>query len=151
MARIITGPAWVDTATQRFVISWYNRRRIAGLNALSSNFTTSSTTNVEGMPSNRAEFLCWADDTSVCIVQTYNFNATFYCLSTASFDGTTNSYPLATFGNNGYPCTIVEEAQLADGYHYGTLLCAVSAGAGTGTWQGATTVSQTNVTIETRG
>jgi len=28
MARAITGPAWVDSTSQRFVLSWFNRRQL---------------------------------------------------------------------------------------------------------------------------
>ena len=61
LARVITGPAWVGTAAQRFVISWFNRRAIAATNTLASANTTSST-YVDLTPSNQAEFVTWADE-----------------------------------------------------------------------------------------
>jgi hypothetical protein len=64
MARTITGPAWADTATQRFVLSHFNRRSIGGVNALTANVTVSSAgTYVEVSNTDlRIEFLTWADD-----------------------------------------------------------------------------------------
>lgn len=62
MARVITGPAWQDSLSQRFVISWFNRGRMQSRTAFTSNQSTASTTEVEVSSSFRAEFLCWANE-----------------------------------------------------------------------------------------
>lgn len=150
MARTITGPAWQDTAAQRFVISYYNRLPIAAINVLSLNFTTTSTTDVDAMPSNRAEFLTWADQACECVVASYNYNSTAaYCITKASFDGGTSSYPTASYGTNGSPCTAVQVDLLSAGYHYATAM--VKVGSGTGTWQGNASNAQTFVVAKTFG
>ena len=150
MARPVTGPAWASSTTQRFVVSYFNRRMLGAVNALTANATTTSTTYVELMASNRAEFLCWADDTMQAFVVTYCYSSgSDYTLTQASFDGSNSSYGLATFGNNGYPCTVIHEALLSEGYHYATALGKVPAL--TGTWQGSTSFSQTSVHALTRG
>jgi len=150
LARVVTGPAWADSTTQRFVISWFNRREMHGVNAITSNFSTTSTTFVEAMASNRVEFLSWGGVVTKASVVTYNFNSTTaYCLTKTSFDGSNDSFPLASYGTNGYPCTVPHEAVLSEGYHYATALVRVDSG--TGTWQGNASFSQTNVHAITMG
>lgn len=150
MARTITGPAWADTAAQRFVISYFNRLPIYAINARTPNFTTTSTSYVEAVPSNRAEFLTWADQTCEVKVSSYNFSSTTgYCYTKASFDGATSAYALTSFGTNGYPTTAVHQELLTAGYHYGTGMVKVDIG--TGTWQGNTSFSQTTVSVMTMG
>lgn len=58
-ARIGVGPAWYDTDTARFVISWFNRRpiRIYTTNGSSPTSTTSAITNIAAI----MEFLTWGD------------------------------------------------------------------------------------------
>ena len=151
MARTSGSTAWVDSTTQRFTISYFNRRDLATVNALTSNFTTTSTSFVEAMASNRVEFLTWADELCECSVVTYNFHSGLdYTITKASFDGSNDSFALATYGTNGYPCTVLHEAFLAVGYHYATALGKVQT-SGTGTWQGNASISQTNVHAITRG
>lgn len=148
MARIVTGPAFADSATQRFVLSYFNRAEIVAINALSANFSTTSTTDVDVMPSNKAEFLSWSGLSSRCVVVTYVFNSASGAENTkASFDGASSGYSQAAFGSNGYPVTVVHEAVLAEGYHYATALGNVSSG--TGTWGAANTF--TNVHAYTQG
>jgi len=62
LTRIITGPAWVDTAAQRFVRSYWNRQRV---NVVGSLDTTSTETNVSSYIEktvSKAEFVCFSDD-----------------------------------------------------------------------------------------
>lgn len=142
MARPTSGPVWTNSAAQRFVISYFNRRRINGINSLSSNFTTTSTSDVEAFPSNRVEFLCWNGDSIEVIATGYQFNSgSNYVFTFASFDGLANkSFYNTTFGNNGEPIALSHNSTLSDGYHYGTVGGKVSAG--TGNWQGNASFSQ---------
>ena len=61
MARTDGSAHWVDTPSKRFVISWFNRRPIAGGNAFANNRTTTSTSWAELSSSERIEFLTWGD------------------------------------------------------------------------------------------
>jgi hypothetical protein len=61
LARTITGPAWVDSATQRFVISWFNRRPIQMNYSSGVDFSSSSGSNVQINTYQLLEFLCWGD------------------------------------------------------------------------------------------
>lgn len=74
MARIITGPAWVDTAAQRFVRSWYNDKgvQIKGANVT---VTTASNTFLEVSASGRGEFLSWAVDPCMVSSTAYGYTA----------------------------------------------------------------------------
>jgi hypothetical protein len=65
-AKIIAGPAWTDTATQRFVLSWFNRRPIAVANNFSTSRSTASATFVEVNSEVRSEFLLWSGDSVYC-------------------------------------------------------------------------------------
>jgi len=56
MARIISGPAWADSATQRFVVSWFNRRNISLAAAQVTLNGTIGSTLGERTQSNRCEF-----------------------------------------------------------------------------------------------
>lgn len=58
-ARVITGPAWADSQTQRFVISWFNRRKGNLYIASSSALSTSSGTPQALLS---VEFLAWGDE-----------------------------------------------------------------------------------------
>lgn len=61
MARPITGPAWVDSGSQRFVLSFYNRQ---GKTAVANNTATRAVTSaswVEFHTELRSEVLSWGD------------------------------------------------------------------------------------------
>ena len=48
MARVISGPAFADIPTRRYVLSYFNRRRMNAYRALGSNQTTTTTANFCG-------------------------------------------------------------------------------------------------------
>ncbi|PNG56321.1 MULTISPECIES: hypothetical protein [unclassified Variovorax] len=58
-ARVVTGPGWSDSATGRFVISWFNRRNVDLYIQSSGALSTSSGTP---QPLLSVEFLCWGDE-----------------------------------------------------------------------------------------
>lgn len=143
-ARPVTGPAWVSTAKQRFVRSWYND---PGVN-LFANFTanrstsTLSPTYVELNSEIRCEFIIWSGESAAVTASGTNFNNTAdgRNLTALGVDGVT---PEVSGGRNIVPSLanvfIAFAAQalkegLSEGYHYITLLGAVDAG--TGTWVG---------------
>jgi hypothetical protein len=141
LIRAITGPAFADTDTQRFVISWFNRRAIGMANGFSANRSTASTTYVELHTEIRCEFLTWGDE-SVSAAQ-----ASWVAASGASsefaavaFDGTTpenggvgNYIPAGTTVNIS---TTANKSGLAEGYHYATLIGKAQS-TFTATWYGA--------------
>lgn len=138
MARPITGPAWADSATQRFVRSWFNRRGIAGQIAATSAPTTTSTSYVEVFGSTfRVEFLAWADEKiSIDFVGTgANNTDAQHLTSILGVDGSQllgASRFIQNGANYSQTMTCAVEITLSDGYHYAQLFGKVTGG--TGTW-----------------
>lgn len=142
MARTITGPAWVDTAAQRFVRSWFNDPGISARNSLASDTTTTSASLVELNSGRKAEFLLWAGEPFLITQSAHaknNTNGTDSATATG-IDGTaaasnmTTKFSTATATIDGKNDAGISAAAdpVAEGYHYATLLAAVTAG--TGTW-----------------
>ncbi|QRF55302.1 hypothetical protein [Variovorax paradoxus] len=143
MARTIAGPAFVDTAAQRLVASWFNHRARPLSNALLTNAPSSTTTYVELDASKRIEFLAWANG----------------CADLAAFFTVTNPTSATVAGAIGFDGLVPEDAggfaqpnnfivqtsaratkELAEGYHYATML--VRSTGGTSVWQGSATVGE---------
>jgi hypothetical protein len=148
MARTDGSTAWADSATQRFVRSWFNDPGIALLNGFTTTRSTSSTSWVEINSEIRIEFLSWSGETvqveanGVSVTNTVNDGTT----TSIGFDGTTAEDSVA-FGGlvsaGGFPGWIFApfavatfKTGLSEGYHYATLLGAAVNG-GTGSWLGA--------------
>lgn len=134
MARIVTGPAWSDTAAQRFVLSWHNRHPIGFYVPCVTGANTANTSYTELSSSYRAEFLTWAGevvDYRVTGRSSTSATASFLALA---FDGTTPEdcstliYPISS---QDIPVSLtMVKTGLAEGYHYGTILAAVALGGG---------------------
>lgn len=154
MARVISGPAWADTATQRFVQSWFNRTPVAGNNAFTANRTTASTSYVELNTEIRIEFVCWADqavDVSTNGAAFINSASFDYIYTSVGFDGTTNNDSCLAYSNNTYGIVNAglnyHKTGLSEGYHYATVLGRTAAGF-TGSWgDGATKYVTMNLVI----
>lgn len=159
MVRPITGPAFADTSAQRFVVSWFNRRRLKTSGAFTSSPTTTSTgAAVELQTGARNEFLTWGDESLRFSVSggVSNSLATAQTTTAVGLDGTTalegiNIAGMPTGINNQLlPVGITAEIEPSEGYHYVTILGAVSAG--TGSWSGAGGVgARTSLQGATRG
>lgn len=142
LARTITGPAWVDTAAQRFVRSWFNDPGISARNSLASDTTTTSASLVELNSGKRAEFLLWAGEPFLIAQSAFAKNNTNGTDSTTAtgIDGTAaasnmiTKFSTATATIDGKNDAGISAAAdpVAEGYHYATLLAAVTGG--TGTW-----------------
>ena len=151
MCRTSASSQFSDTPTLRFVISWFNRRRLHLLNTFSASRATTSTTQIELNPEIRCEFLCWADD-----VPDFSVNASSYPGATANYA----TYTTLGFDAGFERSLIVNQAEtinqplkggsvrvtkpLSEGYHYATLVAYV-APASTGTWDARCTVNGTVV------
>jgi hypothetical protein len=123
MARPIAGPNWADTAAQRFVVSFYNRR---ALSLSGGNVALTGITNAgaERSTSNRAEFLTWADEavTYGCYGNVGDsVAATGIIYSAAGIDGvatTTEQAANLTAAGVQVPMSLTLASILAVGYHY---------------------------------
>jgi Concanavalin A-like lectin/glucanases superfamily len=148
MARTITGPAWVDTAAQRFVLSWFNRRRMQAQNVFAATRSTTSTSIVELSSAERAEFLAWGDEDVAVGATAYANNSTVATSintavgvdGTALIDGLYLSIAQSTALYNMNASLPPVGLRLTEGYHYASLLGSVSAN--TGAWNGSATTGQ---------
>jgi hypothetical protein len=143
MARIIAGPAWAETATKVFVLSWFNRRARRGVSSFTANRSTASATFVEIDAEIRVEALNWAGDTvrQSLIGTVRNDDATGGANSGATIDTTAVIVERQASQNTGTASVSIPMAfgiahTPAEGYHFYTLLGARVA-AGTALWVGA--------------
>lgn len=151
MARIISGPAWVDTVTQRFVRSWFNAPPLSVANVFTANRSTTSTSYVEVSTEIRAEFLVWPDelvDINLNITASHG-NTGENVNAGVGFDGTTVEEGALWFSTPvaGYQIHMAARASkvgLSEGYHYATLLGMTSAG--TATYRGGALGARTSLT-----
>lgn len=139
MARPITGPAWADSITQRFVRSWFNRKPEAMRKAFTAIRSTSSTSLVEVNTEVRCEWLQWSDEVPTANIQgsTNISTSGIYTNTAIGWDGTADANTLnSTTSTTGvyYNCsTGAPKEGLSEGYHYATIMGSVSAAA-TGFW-----------------
>jgi hypothetical protein len=125
MARPVTGPAWVDSGSQIFVLSYYNRK---GKSATAVNTATRSVTSaswVEFHTELRVEFLCWADEQTRghLLGSGYPGAASQVIYFAIAFDGTPEPGMFAiSDGSVGAirPVGATAARLLAEGYHYVT-------------------------------
>lgn len=150
MARTDAGVAWADSATQRFVRSWFNEPGIAGLNTFSADRSTASGTYVELNSEIRCEFLAWTgEQIRYSAVGSAANGASGYSSSAVGFDGTAAEAGSETLtlspsaGQRGSIAIAGGKTGLAEGYHYATLLGKVDVN--TGTWHSATAATTAKV------
>lgn len=131
---------FVDSASQRFVLSYFNRRRIAASVTDANNRTSTSTSLVEVSTTRRVEFLSWADEWTDLIVQTEMRQDTAGQITRLGLqvDATTGSLSgsyvaIVQFTSNGLEVAAASHfaANLSEGYHYLTPMISVSANTGT--------------------
>jgi hypothetical protein len=154
MARTVSGPAWSDTAAQRFVVSRDNRRTIRAMNFFAAARSTASASFAELGSAERVEFLCWAFDAVLLSVAGDVSNASGSAIGTSiGVDDATpeegRTYTTNTAGAYG-TAVVSLTANLTDGYHYATVLGLT--GAGTANWTGAATAgSRTSIHAVVKG
>ncbi|MHB0768171.1 hypothetical protein ACYCVF_29650 [Bradyrhizobium sp. 1.29L] len=124
MARAVTGSAWANSATQRFVVSWFNRARRDVTGAVDTTSTETSGSQVEKTVS-KAEFVAWADEVvDMVVTGTLNNSTTTGAVGfTVFFDGAAyadlNWNVNPTGVTNRIPLTgLRRKTAGSDGYHY---------------------------------
>ena len=137
MARTNGSGQFVDSATQRLVASWHNRRPRHLFNRFTTNRTTTSGSYTEINTEIRVEFLSWGDAMQASYagaVASGNANAWF---SGVALDGAGSGAGLAATravtGTNASNAAVAATFTPAAGYHYITVMGATAGGA-TGTW-----------------
>src|SRR5262245_13276999 len=135
-------PNFVDSATQRFCISWFNRRTIQLLNGYSADRSTASTTYVELNTEIRIEFLTWSDEAVFVGINGSCTNSSVpnNVDTGLAFDGTTveagfESNVIASSGGSGENLHVSGYKLASEGYHFVTVLGYTLAG--TATWHSA--------------
>lgn len=136
LARPITGPAWADTAAQRFVISWFNRRTITADVLDTTQRSITSLVAVEVSTTYRAEFLTWADEMPLVAIVGWGRNTSIpnawegqARIDTVAIGGRNrSSTPGNTYGDG--VSAVGAPTSIAEGYHYSTLYGLVNTGTG---------------------
>lgn len=133
MIRTNATPNFVNSVTQRFVISWFQRRDLALLNGFTANRTTTSATYVELNSEIRCEFLTWADEAVTLAMDAIASGSTADDRYLAiSIDASTTPEDAQTFV--GSASTISQglalvKGSLTEGYRFATLLGSIGGGA----------------------
>jgi len=132
--------AWVDTEKQRFVRSWFNDPGIRGKNQYTTDRSTTSASFIEINSEIRIEFLALPGDLVFLATNGRVLNSTGGLTSTGfRFDATTGTEDInatagvATASQNPGLSAVFDG--LSEGYHYVTVVGAVTTG--TGTWGGS--------------
>ncbi len=151
MARTTAANAWVNSRAQRFVRSWFNDPKTEAGNALTAQVNSTTTSYIELNSSARAEFLSWlgepvvvgsagrmtnnsgAGDTSECSIG----------IDSAVARDTWSYVQIATGVSQGPAAGFLTISDLAEGYHYATLL-GKAGGTGTTSWFGGATPGARN-------
>lgn len=143
MARPVTGPVWVDSDQQVFVLSYFNRKKKTGFSSLTADRTTSSNTLVEINSEIRVEFLTWGDFEGVSNGITNSSGAYIHSYQISIDGGVLDRWVnmrQAATGTNKSESFAYRNSKESEGYHYSTLL--TSTNAGTMTLYGGATDTQ---------
>lgn len=141
MVRPITGPAFVDSNLQRFVLSWFNRIGKDAWVQQTATASTASGVNTVLTASLTCEFLTWSDEAVLASteVSVRSSSTVATVTSTLTFDGSTsgdsqsgNAVQFPTVGFDTPQTLTVYKTGLSEGYHTSTLLGNTTAG--TATW-----------------
>lgn len=122
MARPITGPAWQDAATQRFVVSWFNRQSL-GLQTSLSTATGNASVGVYTIISNTLllEFLSWNTVASARFQGALTSNVANAVSTTATFLDATNTDSYTATGAYAtgavQPVACSLDIAVSEGYH----------------------------------
>jgi hypothetical protein len=140
---------FVDSATQRFVVSWFNRRRRHMVNTFTASRTTTSTSAVELNGEIRCEFVIWNEDAPHFTANAMSFPGTTTNATTSSLVGFNGGFERSSVVNQEEGTSqptmggsvAIAKGSLPEGYNYATLLGFVSPSGSTGTWLSTCTVT----------
>jgi len=122
MARSSSAPAWIDTTSQRFVLSWFNKRPIQLWNPLVSTSVVSGTTSwIASGPT--VEFLTWANElVEISTIGAANVSVGEYAYINTDFDATLIPNDPGSIVQSGsiitnIPISLTYRGYLSEGYH----------------------------------
>lgn len=155
MARTTSGNAWADTATQRFVRSWFNDPGVGGISSFSTQRTTTSLSYVELNSEIRVEFLIWTGEVAEISASGagQKSDTANSCQSSIGIDGTTAENVFnagqSTSASVRWPVGMaLVKTGLSEGYHYATFLgMQVSSNTGTCGWDGGAAGAATTINV----
>jgi hypothetical protein len=144
MARITTGPAFLDTDANRWVRSWFNDYGVAGRQSITADRSTTSTSFVHLNVEARISVLLWANEGVLATVsgEASNSTADAEARTGIGFDSTTAPEPGVALSGVDSSARVrsigatVAKTGLSEGNHEVNICVSVSAG--TGTWEGTT-------------
>ncbi len=149
---------FVNSTAKRYCLNWFNRSGLELLGTFSSDRTVNTTSYSEINSEVRIQYLAWADE-AVLVSATgttsndTNGQATFTTVALDSTSVETQASGTTDGINTRLPFSISVTKRLTEGFHYATLLGAVSGGIGT--WSTATSLAtgptKTNLYGLTRG
>lgn len=129
MARTDGATAWADSATQRFVRSWFNDPGFAAKNTFTADRSTASATYVELNTEIRVEFLAWSGEVFEMSVNGSGDNTLAdYSGVAVGVDGTTAEAGFETicmiYANTATGSIAISgnKSDFSEGYHYATVL-----------------------------
>lgn len=149
---------FVDSVTQRFTRSWFNRRRLPLFNAFTADRTTASATFVELNTEIRVEFASWAGEmvAASAIANAHHPTAGNRTEAIIAVDAATAAFGAGgrmTAPANAYVVPLPAHGRdnaLSEGYHYLTL-SGRSVDGGTATFLGTTTPERCSLSAEIGG
>jgi len=125
--RTIAAGQFADSATQRFVRSWFNRNTVALSRNATATLTTASTTLVELSTNLRIEVVVFSNDTVLGSLSSEAWaNGSSESAFAIGWDGAADANRLVEIGSAGVSCglCLVQIKALAEGYHYLTVMAA---------------------------
>jgi hypothetical protein len=165
MARGNGSTQWADSAAQRFVLNYWQRRTIEAHAKFTANRTTTNATWTELNSEIHNNFLTWADESVQCVLSGTHINSSGGARVAIgiAFDGTTvEEGAMASFlqpaaNNNAELPTFAQAGKtLSEGLHYSTVVGSISGGAtltcvGSGSAPAAATAQAMRLTSWLRG
>lgn len=143
LIRTNSSSQFADSATQRFVRSWFNDPGIALLNQFTATRSVGTSTVVEINSEIRVEFVAWSGEIVMIGWDTTVEAIGGGMVTGAAFDSTTvmESGTIQFFGDSstnpkGQGIAPLHKTGLADGYHYATLLGRAVTDTQTQVWRG---------------
>lgn len=140
--------AWADSATQRFVRSWFNDPGIGLLNAFTANRTTVSLTYIEINTEIRINFLVWTGEPiQIEASGPVAGGGTGATNTSIAIDGTTpeDTYAQTVSTNNQVFSVGLVKTGLTEGSHFATLVGNNNNSGGTSTWTGGAAGARTTL------
>jgi hypothetical protein len=138
IAQTITGPAWVDTDGQLYVLSWFNKRMKKSITTIPATITTQNTSWSELSTAVRNYFLVWSSTLVRFSIGGYHGSQGGNSAATApAFDGLQPELVSSTQGTSGTESfdgigINGTKIGLIEGGHYGTILGFFTVGTGAG-------------------